>query len=120
MTPWVMDNKCCLSVFIHSFFLLSQICFWCKNIRELKDFFTFKNKFNKFFYNVVWVQYKSPQLKKNENQNKSLKNEWLVFALRNVVSNEYLLILFHYLMFINYHGNIYQNTLSMESPIIHD
>jgi hypothetical protein len=41
--------------------------------------------------------------KKNENQNKSLQNECLVkFALRNVALNEFLLILFHYLMFTNH------------------
>ncbi len=46
-------------------------------------------------YNVVWVQYKSPQLKKkNENQNKSLKIEWFVFTLKSIASNEFLLIFF--------------------------
>jgi len=48
---------------------------------------------------VVWVQYKSSQ--------KNFNREWLVFAIRNVVSNEFLLIFFHYLMFINYYGKIY-------------
>ncbi len=51
------------------------------------------------------MQYKSPQLKKkNQNQNKSLKNEWLIFTLRNIVSNAFLLIFFHHLMSINYMG----------------
>jgi hypothetical protein len=41
--------------------------------------------------------------KQNENQNKSLQSECLVkFALKNVVLNEFLLILFHYFIFINY------------------
>jgi hypothetical protein len=41
--------------------------------------------------------------KKIENQNKSLQSECLIkFAFKNVVLNEFLLILFHYLMFINY------------------
>jgi hypothetical protein len=41
--------------------------------------------------------------KKQKNQNKSLQSECLVkFAAKNVVLNEFLLILFHYLMFINY------------------
>jgi hypothetical protein len=40
----------------------------------------------------------------NENQNKSLKSEWLVFALRYIVSNGFILIIFHYLMSINYMG----------------
>jgi hypothetical protein len=72
-------------------------------------------------YNVVWIQYKFPQLKNNnENQNKSLKNELLVFALTNIISNGFLLILFHYLMSIDYYGSIYQSTLSMENPIIHN
>jgi hypothetical protein len=53
------------------------------------------------------MQYKSPQLKKkNQNQNKSLKNEWLIFALRNIVSNEFVLIFFHHLMSINYMGTL--------------
>jgi hypothetical protein len=40
---------------------------------------------------------------KNENQNKSQENECLIkFALKIVASNEFLLIFFHYLMFINY------------------
>jgi hypothetical protein len=38
----------------------------------------------------------------NENQNKNLKNEWLAFALKNITSNQFLLIIFHYLMLINY------------------
>ncbi len=37
----------------------------------------------------------------NENENKNLKSEWLVFALKNITSNEFLLILFHYLMSIS-------------------
>jgi hypothetical protein len=38
-----------------------------------------------------------------KNQNKSLQSECLVkFALKNVALNDSLLILFHYLMFINY------------------
>jgi len=41
--------------------------------------------------------------KKNENENKSIQNECLVkFALRNVALNEFLLIFFALLMFINY------------------
>jgi hypothetical protein len=41
--------------------------------------------------------------KKNGNQNKSLQNECLLkFALKNVVLNEFLLVLFHYLISINY------------------
>jgi hypothetical protein len=38
----------------------------------------------------------------NENQNKNLQSEWLVFALKNIVLNEFLLIFFHYLITINY------------------
>ncbi len=57
---------------------------------------------------------------KNENQNKSKKNECLIkFALRNVALNDFLLILFHYLMSINYES-IYWRKLSMISPIIHN
>jgi hypothetical protein len=40
--------------------------------------------------------------KKDENQNKSLQSECLVLALRNVDLNKILLIIFHYLMFMNY------------------
>jgi hypothetical protein len=41
--------------------------------------------------------------KKNENQNKSLQNECLIkFALKIVALNEFLLIVFHYLISINY------------------
>jgi hypothetical protein len=40
-------------------------------------------------------------------------------TLRNVALNDFLLILFHYLMFINYES-IYRNKLAMISPIIHN
>jgi hypothetical protein len=55
-------------------------------------------------YNVVWVQYKSLQLKKKEwkLKQKSNMSEWLIFALKNIASNEFSLIFFHYLMFVNY------------------
>jgi hypothetical protein len=33
-------------------------------------------------------------------------NEWLIFALRNIVSNEFVLIFFHHLMSINYMGTL--------------
>jgi hypothetical protein len=41
--------------------------------------------------------------KKDGNQNKSLKNECLIkFSFKNVALNEFLLVLFHYLISINY------------------
>jgi hypothetical protein len=40
--------------------------------------------------------------KKEENQNKSLQSECLVFALKNVDLNKIFLIIFDYLMSINY------------------
>jgi len=58
--------------------------------------------------------------KKKKNQNKNTQSECFVkFALKNVVLNEFLLILFHYLMSINY-VNIYWRKLLMTSPIIHN
>ncbi len=58
--------------------------------------------------------------KKFENQNKSIQNECLIkFALRNVDLNDFLLIFFHYSMFINYES-IYWSKLSMISPITHN
>jgi len=54
MTPLVMDNKGCLSVFVQCFLVVSNL-FWSKMIKELKYFRTFKNSFNKNIYNVVWV-----------------------------------------------------------------
>jgi hypothetical protein len=58
--------------------------------------------------------------KENQNQNKSIQSECLIkFALKNVALNELLLILFHYLMSINYES-IYWSKLSMISLIIHN
>jgi hypothetical protein len=56
--------------------------------------------FNEFKHNILALVGNAK--KKNENQNKSLQNKCLEFALKNGASNEFLLIIFHYLMSINY------------------
>jgi hypothetical protein len=66
---------------------MPQIYFWSKNIGELKDYFLILKKSTKKIHYVVWVQYESSQFFFN--------HEWLVIAIRNVVSNEFLLIFFH-------------------------
>jgi hypothetical protein len=47
-------------------------------------------------------------------------NEWLIFALRNIASNEFFIDFISLLDVCQIYGNIYQNTLLMESPIIHN
>jgi hypothetical protein len=72
-------------------------------MENLKDFFLFSKKNStKKRYDIIWVQYNSSQLKKEmKTKKKGLNNEWVIFALNIIVSNEFLLIIFHYMMFIN-------------------
>jgi hypothetical protein len=73
--------------------------------------------YNEFKHNILTLVNNA---KKNENQNKSIQNECLVkFALINVALNDFLLIFFSLLMFINYESN-YWSKSSMISLIIHN
>ncbi len=79
-------------------FFMENFHFLKQKLGQFKNFSGFECKFNQFILVKLHQNFNTKKMKKN--------NGRLPFASKNIVSNEYLLILFHYLRSMTFYQSI--------------